>query len=772
MGREAELADLRARFAAGDRQITLLGPPGAGKTRLAERFAASEERVVRCALAGARAPDDLLRALAGALDVPLGAEERGVTRLGRALDALGAALVVLDGLEDLSKASIATVDALLDAAPDARWLCTSRHRLGLEGESCALVGGLPPPDAQALFLARARLAGRTRALDPGEVPLLETLLQRLDHLPLAVELVAARAGTLSLRQLLDAFDRRVDLLAGPATASGARPQNLRRAIEASWEQLSVDQRRTLRWAAVFEGPFSLGAAAAVLGPSEEAALQALDALRERSLVRAEEAETGGGEIHFSLYAVIRAHAAEKLEESGEREDAELAHAHHYVTEGTRLATALTGRRPREARDALARILEQVLSAHRRMRAIQPVLAVEAALAAEALLASRGPEETWRSTLDGALDLATALDEPRLLSRVLFARTRAFGMRGLYAEARRDAEGARIAAQRAGDAGAEARAVYGVSFTLRESGEDPRRALSLAEEGLALARRAGDTEAEAWCLGSVAAAAAACHEGDLALVRHEEALVLLRRLGHVRALSIGHGNLALALEAQGRFEEARAHHLEALELAEQCGDETLHGKILGALARQEHAAGRLAEAEAHLALLETSVRRTGDREGMALTQIERARWAFLGGDREAGLRALTRAHAITLTLDAPRLHREVEEARALGHAGLSPLRVHPGGDWFERAGVGRVDLSRRRSLRLLLAALIDAHPRGHALSAEVLLQAGWPGESVHPEAGAQRVWTAIRTLRKLGLASVLVQRDGGYALDPAIRLTLG
>ena len=777
VGRKDEIRAIAARFRAGDRLVTVLGAPGAGKTRLAERFAATAwkgERVA-CSLAGARGSGDVVRALAGAMGVPLAGETAAedVERLGFALAERGRCLVVLDAMEGAVEHAAATVGQWLDRAPEARWLCTSRHRLSLAGEWCLPLGGLAPEDARELFGARARFAPGAA---PGEAAALDDLLDRLDRLPLAIELAAARAGVLSLPQLRGALSRRFELLTARSADAPARHLSMRAAIDVSWELLSPAEQRALSRASVFAGPFPLGAAAEVLDVTEPAALAALEALCDRSLVQVIAPEDAEDEARFGLYESLREYAAERLGEmDGGREQAaaEAAHARRYAEEGARHAAALDSPRSAAAVRALARDLDELLAAHRRARGSAPAVAAEAALSAGALLQLRGPFEAGRALFDSAVELAAALGDRGLCARSLFARGRALGMRGLHVEARRDFEASRAAARVAADRAAEARAVYGMSVTFRESGEDPVAARALAEEGLALARAAGDAEVTAWCLGS--AATAAMYHGDLeaSAAMHEEAVALLRRGGHVRAVAVNLGNLASVRELQGLVEEARLHFLECVALAEEAGDDVLRGKVLWGLSRLSFDAGRAAEAEAQLADLQASACRTGDREVAARVLVERARRALVGGDREAGLAWILEARAAAASLQAPIVLREIEAVRALAGPAGPALRADAAGYWFERAGVGKVDLARRRSLRLVLARLLEARLRGEpALSAEALLASGWPGESVHPEAGAMRVWTAVRTLRRLGLAGVLINRDGGYALDPAVPLELG
>lgn len=769
VGRAEELAALADRVRR-DRLVTVLGPPGAGKTRLAARFAASWRGagVIVVPLADARRLADILRAAAAALDVPLAGETSAsdLTRLGSALAERGRCLVILDNVEPVASETAHALETWLDQAPRTRFVCTSRQRLGLTGESCLLLAGMAPEQARALFLERARLVTETTSFDDGVI---DELVERLDRLPLAIELAASRAGALSPKQLLGALERRFELLQAATTDLPPRQATLRAAIDLSWALLPTEDQRALARLAVARGPFSLAAAAALLGAGEIETLERVEALRERSLLFT--VPMGGDELGFALYESVREYAAERLPPA-DAVDAEDAHARHYTALGSRHASALMGATPRDAVRGLAQIHDQLLAAHRRVRDRDPALAIEAALAACALLVRRGPYEIEKELYADALTLAERTGAQLLVARVLAARGRSCVMRGLFLEARPDLERARVAARDSNDREAEALAVYLLSAAWREAGDDPAKAHALADEALALAQAAGRDELVAWCVGSVAAAAGETGDLTRSLELHGDAVARHQRLGQTRGVALTLGNLALVQQRLGRFDEARATNAEAIRLCDETGDEVLKGKILWTVARLSFDAGLVAEADAQLVALDASARRTGDRELVAQILLERARRSLVTGNRESGHAWLAKATAPVRACGAPRLEREFLALGALSAYARQQLRADPAGSWFERPGVGRVDLARRRSLRLLFAALLGAHvAKGGALSVDALVAAGWPGEQVMPESGAMRVWTAIRTLRRLGLAGVLVSRDGGYVLDPDLTIEL-
>jgi len=298
VGRSDHVHEL-ASLISGSRLVTLTGPGGVGKTRLALEAAhrADEElpggaRFV--ALAPLREPGEVVSEIARAF----GAD-------GTRLDAISAAvaaptLLVLDNFEHLVGAA-AEVASLVAACPDVHVLVTSRERLRIRGERELAVAPLALDEAVELLRARAEDGGV--ALDP--TPVLEQLCDRLDRLPLALELAAARARLLSPEELLQRIGERLDLLRGSRDMD-ARQSTLRAAIEWSHDLLSEEERALFRRLAVFEDGFALAAAE----HATDADLDGLQALLDKSLL----AGTGS---RFAMLETIRQYALERLEDSGE-----------------------------------------------------------------------------------------------------------------------------------------------------------------------------------------------------------------------------------------------------------------------------------------------------------------------------------------------------------------------------------------------------------------------------------------------------------------------
>ncbi|MFD2357583.1 ATP-binding protein [Nonomuraea ferruginea] len=331
MGRSAERAEIIAAFESS-RLVTLAGPGGVGKTRLA------------VAVAGAAAPSfphggafvDLVPVrdgfVAEAVAAALGVAERPgqpledaiADRLGR-----GRALLVLDNCEHLLDPVAALVDRLLAVCPATRALVTSRERLGVPGERVVSVEPLPPgSDAVELFLDRAGAAGFAAGRDVAS-----RICARLDGLPLAIELAAARGAALGADGLLAALDDNLRLLAG-GRGGDRRHRSLRTVLGWSHDLLETDERALFRRLAVFAGGFGLDAVVAVTGGSRSAAADVLGRLVDKSLV-VHRRDAGG----WRLLETVRAFAAERLEESGELPDARRRHLAWAVETADALTTA-------------------------------------------------------------------------------------------------------------------------------------------------------------------------------------------------------------------------------------------------------------------------------------------------------------------------------------------------------------------------------------------------------------------------------------------------
>ncbi|WP_282691937.1 BTAD domain-containing putative transcriptional regulator [Streptomyces sp. CC208A] len=353
VGRDEEIAALRQDL-AGARLVTLLGPGGAGKTRLsqeaAERAAGAwPDGVWVAELAPVRDPEAVPEAVLTALGARetvlrgAGAEELRVggdpsSRLvehcaGRRM------LLLLDNCEHVVDAAARLAETLLARCPGVRVLATSREPLGVPGERLRPLG--PLPEATALRLLAERGAAARPGFDVARDPeAAREIVRRLDGLPLAIELAAARLRMLSPRQIADRLDDRFRLLTSGARTVLPRQQTLRAVVDWSWDLLDGPERAVLRRLAVFTGGCDLEAAEAVCaGPEGADVLDALGALVDKSLVVAVPEEDG---MRFRLLETVAEYAAERLDEAGERAAAERAHLTYYRELARRTDPGLRG----------------------------------------------------------------------------------------------------------------------------------------------------------------------------------------------------------------------------------------------------------------------------------------------------------------------------------------------------------------------------------------------------------------------------------------------
>lgn len=329
VGREAELTQVLSALGES-RLVTLVGPGGVGKTRLSIRAARLLAESLRDGawfvdLAPLLSGDDVVKAAAVALEIP---EMAGAGLREALLGRLGGmeALIVLDNCEHLLDPVADLVSDALEGAPSVRLLATSREPLALQAERCLEVRPLDEPGSgpSGISMAARLLVERARAVLPGfEIDAenaddISAICARLDHLPLAIELAAARLRIFTPRELRDGLEGRFSSLDAGLRGLAPRQRSLDALFDWSWDLLSAEERRCLASLSVFRGHFGLGAVEAVVGPD---GIESLASLVAKSLVaRREEA----AESRYSLLDTIRAFAARKLDASGAREAVESA----------------------------------------------------------------------------------------------------------------------------------------------------------------------------------------------------------------------------------------------------------------------------------------------------------------------------------------------------------------------------------------------------------------------------------------------------------------
>jgi predicted ATPase/DNA-binding SARP family transcriptional activator len=357
VGREVELAELAGCLAEG-RLVTLTGPGGVGKTRLALHAAARAapgypDGVWLCELATVGTNDAVAVAVASVLHVERDREHGDVERIVRFLRSRRA-LLVLDNCEHVLDAAGDLVGSVLAHAPDVDVLATSRRRLGVDGEHVAPVAPLPvgatpgvDSPAVALFVDRAKAMRGDFPVTPDNRAAVDALCRCLDGLPLALELAAARTVSRTTGEILAEVTERIDQLGDPLR-SRERHRSMAAVVDWSYGRLDPGEQHLFRRAAVFAGGFDAGAAAAVAGVDLDEAVAGATSLVEHSLIAARDV---AGTTRYSMLEPIRQFAEARLTGVGEADGAQ---AQHAAWAARWIETADAGlRSPSEARWAAA-----------------------------------------------------------------------------------------------------------------------------------------------------------------------------------------------------------------------------------------------------------------------------------------------------------------------------------------------------------------------------------------------------------------------------------
>jgi predicted ATPase/class 3 adenylate cyclase/Tfp pilus assembly protein PilF len=733
VGRAADLAAVAARFDASAHVLTLLGPGGMGKTRLARRYGRSwlgdwPGGVYFCDLSDARTLESMFFVVAVALDVPLGKSEPGA-QLGHAIATRGRCLVILDNFEQIVEHAEATVGRWADRAPDAGFLVTSRERLRLAGENVLSLEPLSiDADGVELFALRARTQRPDFALTPTNRAVVQRIVALLDGLPLAIELAAARIRVLSLAQLVERLTDRFALLAGARSAAD-RQATLKNAIDWSWNLLLPWEQAALAQCSVFEGGFTLDAAEAVLDLSSwtdaSSIVDAVQMLVDKSLLRTwipvDQIRHALEEPYFGMYLTIHHYAAEKLAASsaGGRRAAQERHGWHFARFGSEdRLQSLYRHGGGTRRRALTLELDNLVAACKR--------AVAHGDDATAVATLRAVWEAIKTqgSFDLAIDLGTQVDalnpiEPTQRAAALTVIGRAMVATGRIEQALPLLERSLALARSANDATREAEVLTRLANAERQQGrmDEARRH---AEQALALRGALGQAGGDAlYELGIVQRQTGAMEQ---ARATYERALAIDRELGNRDAETQVLNSLAIVHAEQGRFDEARAHFQGALSISRELGDRRQEGLVLGNLGSLNTEQGRLElgreQTEAALAIH----RDTGERieEGQALANI-----ALL--DQAAGQVEAARSNFLAALAIARDTSNRRQEGVVLGCLGglesengqLVDARLH-----YDQALIIHRAVGNRRSEGVVLAQLADLVARqGRDEEAHVLLAQG-------------------------------------------------
>ncbi|HET7543613.1 MAG TPA: tetratricopeptide repeat protein, partial [Polyangiaceae bacterium] len=619
--REAELARLGQALTERVGLVVLWGPPGIGKTRLAQELsrrgspASSFESRLCIDLSSARDSAQALRLLAARVGAGLTGAETPASAIGRALASAGRALLLLDAVDALLPELSRSIAEWRRLAPQLTVLATSRTRLAIEGAETLELGPLatlsahelearvavssPSPSAQ-LFISHATLLGAR--ISAAEVTRVERIVRELEGIPLAIELAAARVPSLGVEGVLSLCARSVELLVSDEPRAAARRGTLRAALESAWVSLSGIEQAVLASCAVFTGHFDAQSSAVVSALSGELS-SVLQALREKSLLRT-------GAAGYSLFAVVREFALGKLSASGQLEVVRGRHAAHVVRRAAALArlpgerqTAFTQRIEAESNELIA-ALEWALTP----KTGDLSLALRIVCVLEPVIVARGPLPAFLELIDRTLAAAETLaDRQRhpALARVLVLRARLRTTSGRFPEAVADLAAAEPianateSAQLAGSICLERGLIHHFQRDLLHA----RRAY---ESALSLLRPSGDLVSLARCYGNLGAVFHDDGKWLGAAAHYWKAIQALEAAGDARVLANFLGNLALLEQELGAPHSARRRYEKAISLLQSVGDARLHAITLGNLGALEVELGNWQEArhchELALALL--------------------------------------------------------------------------------------------------------------------------------------------------------------------------
>jgi predicted ATPase/class 3 adenylate cyclase len=570
VGREKELEQLLGLLRRDDvRLLTLTGPGGTGKTRLALQAAAElleefADGVFFVNLAALTDPELVVPVVAQTLAVR---EQPGETLLETlaAHVAERRLLLLLDNFEQVAEAATA-LSVLLARAPELKLLATSRAPLHLSGEREYAVPPLAAQEAVSLFADRAQAVKASFSLN-GNRPLVEEICRRLDCLPLAIELAAARIKLLSEQALLERLDARLKLLTGGARDLDERQRTLRAAIDWSYRLLTGEEQRLFARLSVFAGGRTLEAIDEICNSEGDLdVFEAVASLVDKSLLRQEEGPEQ--EPRFVMLETIHEYARERLVESGESEEVRGRHAEYFARLVERAEPSLRGGHEQSAwlgrLDAEQHNLRSAVEGSRVSGGAE--LAARIASASLAFWEVRGFLGESRRWLEDVLRLD--LSEPAR-ARALYAVGRLAGRQGDWQQMEMSARQAAELFRDLGERESCARALTLVGAASQQQGRYDEAEANY-EEVLALAREVGDRPSESASLNNLATIKQEQREYDASIPMFEQSLALDRELDDVVGSTITLVNLGLATLGTGQVERAGACGCEALNLSVEVG----------------------------------------------------------------------------------------------------------------------------------------------------------------------------------------------------------
>ena len=785
VGRDRELDDL-VRLVGSSRMLTLTGAGGSGKTRLARevalRAAGSFARVAWADLAPLAECEMIPQQVAAALHLP---ERAGATPLELVVGAICEehTLLVLDNCEHLVDDCAEFAEALLRGCPRLAILATSREALGVASETAWLVPPMASAEAVQLFVERAQATLPSFALTPANAPAIGEICRRLDGIPLAIELAAARVRVLSPEQIASRLDDAFRLLTTGGRTALPRHRTLRATMEWSFTLLGAREQMLLRRLAVFGGSFTLDVAEAVCagGPLEaEDILDGVSALVDKSLVVM---EPGDGVARYRLLETVRQYGVERLAEAGELEALERRHAEHFLAMIESVAPELVGGATTPG------LIEALTAEHDNLRIASVWATRDASRAEIALRFAGGLFWYWyavgqireaRQVVDHALALDAPAADPLFRGRALVSSALIALAQGDYPLSRRDFEAAIPMLVSRGDAvtAGVARAKLGAAELLGGQVDDAIVTL----DGVLEARRDAARDDMAAIFGRFWRAWAAYVRRDYVLA-HD---LLIHNASVAREynlrVTLAHSLAVLARTelARDNVEEACNLVADSLEREYALGDGWGMGLALDVVSavaarrgRPDVAAQILAGTEAHRERLAVALPGLAPAERLAMLAALRDALGERFETIWAEGRMLSTAETVGLALGEAARHTTEYRVVPAGGAdarpstdqprprlrvlALGPLQVFVGGKAVESTAWGSA-----RPRELLVYLLM--HPEGRTKEQAGL--AFWPDASAAQLRNSFHV-TLHRLRKALGGADWVTLTNDRYRVDPEL-----
>jgi predicted ATPase/class 3 adenylate cyclase len=640
IGREKEVAEIK-KLLDSARLVTLTGSGGTGKTRLgvqvaAEQIGRFQDGVWLVELASLQNPAYVISTVASTFNLR---EAQGTPLLDTVTDFLRSKhlLLVLDNCEHLVEACAELADHLLRSCSNLKLIATSREALHINGETVFRVPSLQEVESTQLFVERAGKIEPRFQLTERNTAAIAQICARLDGIPLAIELAAARIKLFTPDQIAQRLDDRFKLLSGGSRTALPRQQTLRALIDWSYQSLNEIEQQTLCRLAVFAGGWSFEAAEAVIG--EEQAMDGLSGLVNKSLINAEEHES---EVRYRFLETIRQYALEKLQESQNTAKARDRHLDYFFGFGQRAEQ-------NRLSSQTAIWLQQLEIEHDNLRAAlrwalenQPTVAMQLVYALSNFWLTRGLMTEGCDWCRAALARTESLPEH---ADVLMSRTQAYLAlamlsvnHGHHAEAQAAAKHGVELARKLEDAIWLVRSLNFLGLASAFVGNETLAFNSL-QEGVSLCRKWNYTQELAFVLESLAYITLEIrgqHTADQVQAYLEESLAISQSSANLNARVMTEGTLARLALYKGNFQEAREHADRMLALHEEMGDQL---SITGHNSEVAHVLRQYGNLEEALALYKTTIQEWWEfgHRGAVAHQLECL--AFIAKAKEQGERAV-------------------------------------------------------------------------------------------------------------------------------------